>query len=408
MFDDLYSKKREQEAHYKKNIKKHHQKEKLRKASRKIGKSEKDKRSGSLQDDFDRHDDSDWEESMTERITPRGEQERRRDLEKALFDDPQSSLEVSLPLDEQQGQEEAGLVVGVSSGFCRVVLDDEEILCSLRGSLKAVETGYTNIVAVGDRVRIHLDGQGRGVVETIQPRRSLLVRPDVQSPHLKQVVVANADQMLIVAAWRDPYIWLELIDRYLIAAQRSSLEPILCINKTDLSQDAVEIDLAVRPYFKLGIPVVLTSAHSGAGIERLAHLVYGKLSVVVGLSGVGKSTLLSAIQPGLNLRTAEVSQAEFLRGSGRHTTTQASLYPLHAGGAIIDTPGVREFGLAGLTRRELAAYFPEFQELADQCPFNDCSHTHEPDCAVLQAVADNRIAASRYHSYTCIRKELPA
>ncbi len=280
---------------------------------------------------------------------------------------------------------------------------DETLLCTVRGSLLAQRSLYTQPVIVGDRVVITLDGVGGGVVEEVLPRRTVLARPDVFAGHLQQAIAANVDQLLIVSAWREPALWLELIDRYLIAAERFRLTATICINKIDLAEDLAECHAMMAPYRALGYAVVMTSAVTGAGLDAVRLLMVNQTSVLSGLSGVGKSTLLSAIFPGLNLRTGETSER---RHEGKHTTTQATFLRVDGRTAVVDTPGIRDFGVAGLRPTELAAFFPEVADLAGGCRFGDCSHRHEPNCAVRAGVADGLIAPSRYKSYVKIYEEL--
>lgn len=338
-----------------------------------------------------------------ERIMPRDESERRRAIEQVAFHG------IAGVAENEDGDDLApdaitGRVIEVSKGLCRVQVGDRVLLCGLRGNLAMTETGYTNAIAVGYVVVITEDGVGGGVVDAVLPRHSALARPDVYDTHLQQVIVANVDQLLVVASWRDPHIWPELIDRYLIVAARNELPVILCINKIDLMQDAAELDRVLKPYRALGCTIVMTSTLTGVGIDQLSALLTGQTTVLAGLSGVGKSSLISAIEPGLELRTGEVSERA---GDGRHTTTQANWLPLSMGGAVVDTPGIREFGLSGLHREELAGWFPEFAEHDAGCRFNNCLHISEPDCAVRAAVANGEIAESRYHSYTQILDTLP-
>ena len=280
----------------------------------------------------------------------------------------------------------------------------ETLLCSVRGSLSAVETGYTNVVAVGDRVLVSGAESGSGVIERVLARRTVLARPDVFNPDRSQVIVANVDQLLIVASWSEPELWMELIDRSLIAAVEGKMEPLICLNKVDLAGDQAACWEEMRVYQELGHTVLFTSARTGQGVDALrAHLV-GRETALTGLSGVGKSSLLMAVQPDLELRVADVSQA---RGEGRHATTQVSLLRLDGGGYVVDTPGIRELGLIKVHRHELVLYFPEIAALVGQCRFNDCTHTHEPGCAVLEAVEQEDIAWSRYHSYQSIYESLP-
>jgi ribosome biogenesis GTPase len=277
-------------------------------------------------------------------------------------------------------------------------------MCGLRGSLSAEETGFTNVVAVGDGVLVSADSSGWGVVEQVLPRRTILARPDVFYSHLRQVIVANAEQLLIVASWRNPTLWPELIDRYLIAAQRNKLSPIICVNKIDLAEDLLACQGALQPYQALGYPVIFASALTGVGIDSLREILRGRITALAGLSGVGKSSLLSAAQPSLQLRTGIVSEAS---GEGRHTTTQITMLPLAMGGFVVDTPGIREFGLSGLSSRDLIQFYPDLGAVAAGCRFADCSHRHEPNCAVKAAVAAGKLPLTRYDNYQKIYASLP-
>ena len=342
---------------------------------------------------------------QSERIMPRGERERRQTVMDAALAtlEEQGNADEELPITEYPlGLQ--GVVVEVSSGLCRVDLDERSLICALRGSLTAQDTGFTNVVAVGDEVIVSENSSERGVVEAVLPRRSVLARPDVFHHHLKQVIAANADQLLIVASWRDPIFWPELTDRYLIAAERNNLSPILCVNKIDLAEDVADCRSALRPYLRLGHRVLFTSALTGEGVIELRDVLRGRMTVLAGLSGVGKSSLLSTVQPGLQLRTGEVSDRS---GEGQHVTTQVNLFRLDIGGFVVDTPGIREFGLSGLRRAELAGFYPEMTAVEGSCRFSDCSHLHEPGCAVQAAVQQGSVSATRYHSYRKIYECLP-
>jgi ribosome biogenesis GTPase len=353
--------------------------------------------------DFDDHDDVDY--PQVERIMPRGEWERRRAnialAEPEIRDE--APLQERSPVKDVQCQR--GIVVEVSSSLCRVDLDGRNLVCNLRGSLSAQETGYTNVVAVGDEVLVSENGAGQGVVEEVLPRRTVLARPDVFYSHLQQIIVANAAQLLIVASWRDPTIWLELIDRYLIAAKRYGLQPIICVNKIDLAEEIATCRTTLQPYLELGYRVIFTSALNGKGVGKLRKVLRGQRTVLAGLSGVGKSSLLAAVQPGLQLRTGEVNEQS---GQGQHTTTQVTLHRLELGGFVVDAPGIREFGMSGLRQAELARFYPEIAALAGNCRFADCAHIHEPGCAVKAAVGQGHVSASRYHNYSNIYHTLPA
>jgi len=340
----------------------------------------------------------------TERVMPRGERERRQSVMQQALARLEEGGKPAETSQEANVSTWCGTVTEVSSSLCRVQVGDEVLVCGLRGSLSAEDTGFTNVVAVGDRVLFSRDGAG-GVVEQVLPRKSVLARPDVFYPHLQQVIVANADQLLVVTSWRDPAFWPELVDRYLIAAERNSLVPILCVNKVDLAGDIAECQAVVQPYEQLGYRVLLTSAAKGQGIEPLRQALRDRTTVLAGMSGVGKSSLLAAVQPGLRLRIGETSERLH---EGRHTTTQVSLIALGLGGFVADTPGIREFGLSGLNRAELARFYPDIQATARGCRFADCSHTHEPDCAVTAAVSEGSISHVRYHSYQAILASLPS
>lgn len=344
-----------------------------------------------------------------QRVMPRDEGERRRALELAAF--ARSTIQEPA-VDAEEADELAenpdlvqGRVVAIASALCRVMIREQTILCNIRGVLHAQETGFTNAVAVGDQVLVRKEGDSSGVVEKVLPRRSLLARPDGFYPHLRQIVVSNADQLLIVASWRDPIIWFELIDRYLVAAARNGLPAIICINKIDLATSHADVENDLRPYLELGIPCLFTSAQSGAGIDELHARLSGRTTVLAGLSGVGKSSLLSAVQPGLNLRVGVVSEHS---GEGRHTTTQALSLRLDEQTWVVDTPGIRDFGLSGMVRTDLIDYFPELAEAAKACRFRNCTHHDEPGCAVKIGVATGDIAANRMHSFRLIYASLPA
>lgn len=298
----------------------------------------------------------------------------------------------------------AGTVIEIGSGLCHVQAADGIYLCGLHHALRVPHSGYSNMVAVGDQVTISHNGDGRGTVEAILPRHSALARPDPFNVYHQQVIVANVDQVLIVAAWREPAFWPELVDRYLIAALRYNLSPVIVINKIDLAEDEQELTVVAQAYRVAGQRVILTSVVTGAGLAELRDLLAGKMTALAGLSGVGKSSLLNAVEPELRLRVAEVSGRKH---EGRHTTTQVTLHPLAAGGFVADTPGIREFGLAGLKQADLRGFYREFAA-AGPCEYANCSHMREPGCAVKAAVRAGRIARLRYDSYRKIWHALVA
>jgi ribosome biogenesis GTPase len=380
----------------------------MRKVRKQIKRNRKSKRVRSKDwhpRNLDLEDLDDLDIGQDERVMPRGERERRQiALNDALTRiQEQDSIDQATP--GATNGDQMAMVVEVSSGQCRVELDGRTVVCGLRGSLSAEDTGYTNVVAVGDKVRVSLNGSDQGIVDAVYPRSSVLARPDPFHVHLKQVLVANAEQLLIVASWREPAFWPALIDRYLIAAERNDLTPILCVNKVDLADELAACGTATDPYRRLGYRVLLTSAVSGVGIEELGEILGQRSTVLAGLSGVGKSSLLNAVQPGLQLRTGAISDRLQM---GRHTTTQANLFKLESGATVIDTPGIRDFGLSGLLRTDLIRYYPDIAAVTGQCHFRNCSHTHEPGCAIPAAVHEGALSEMRYDSYAQIYESLPA
>jgi ribosome biogenesis GTPase len=369
-----------------------------------------------------RGEEEDWDDltPQLERVVPRGREEERIKLWNKVDKELQirtKTVRTHAERDQVPGAEQVeipegwqrGIVTRVSTSLYDVDLGQQTALCAVRGALSAAETGYTNVVAVGDEVLVSFPSvdecpSDEGVIEYIYPRHAVLARPDVIRPDWSQIIVANVDQVLIVSSWEEPALWLELLDRYLIAATTGQMTPLICLNKIDLALDLEHCFEEMALYQELGYTVLFTSVETGQGIDELRTHLIGKRTVLAGMSGVGKSSLLQAVQPDLELRVAEVSTYS---GEGMHTTTQVSLLKLHEGGYVVDTPGIRELGLITVHRHELVLYFPEIAALVGQCRFNDCTHTHEPGCAVIQAVENGEIAWTRYKSYQAIYESLP-
>jgi ribosome biogenesis GTPase len=352
----------------------------------------------------------DWEdlpdEWADERIMPRDENERRAVIASKAA---KSGVEVedAEAFEEAEAAGLIGRVLEVSSGVCLVRVDGRDLLCQMRAGVMDYESGYTNAVAVGDRVALtetdRLNGQARGMIEEILPRTSRISRSDPLKGDVQQILIANADRLIAVASWRDPHFWPELVDRYLITAERSEVEPLLCINKIDLAAERAEVEDVARIYREAGYEVLLTSAETGDGIDELREALRGRVTALAGLSGVGKSSLLRAVEPGFELRTGAVNTGSH---QGRHTTTLATMLPFGADGYVIDTPGIREFGLAGLDPADLIAFYPDLAGHAVRCQYADCSHIHEPGCAVQAAIENGTASAMRYESYLKIREDL--
>jgi ribosome biogenesis GTPase / thiamine phosphate phosphatase len=293
---------------------------------------------------------------------------------------------------------------------------------SLRHRVQEVrEIHHVDPVAIGDRVRYVDAGEGRGkvplastnskeasgMIVEILPRDSKLSRPATLPGQrvFEQVIVSNADLVLPVFSVASPTPKWGLLDRYLVAAEAAGLPSLIVINKLDLAWKNPSFAEEIEVYRCIGYPVLLVSAVTGEGIEELKQALQGKQSVMVGKSGVGKTSLLNAIQPGLGLRVKAVSKGEL--GKGRHTTTYLEMFKLDFGGALVDTPGVREFGLWNVAAEELADLFPEMADYVGRCKFGlSCRHDQEPGCAIRKAVMGGVISPYRYQSYMRLREEL--
>lgn len=333
-----------------------------------------------------------------------------------------------------------GTVTAVHGRLCRV--DDalkQEWQCTIRRVLRTLAIDQRFPVACGDRVRFSASPESTdttrvGVIERVEPRRSVLSRRESRENRGREhIVVANADQLLILSAVAKPRYKAHLIDRYLVAASKGGLSPIVCFTKCDLAgaevaneddcqagegsitpagdgaagedeRDAqTDLESLIEEYRALGYRCLVTSAVRGDGLEELSSLLRGHITVFSGQSGVGKSSLINAIEPTLNLAVMEVSGAN---EKGRHATTIARLMRLGSGGYVVDTPGIRQFDMWSVTSAELEAYFPEFQPLLSRCRFKDCLHGDEVGCAVRAAAEEGRISWRRYLSYVKMLSEL--
>ena len=300
----------------------------------------------------------------------------------------------------------SGRVVKSISGFHTVETSQGSFVAQVPGRLKQ-EWQSTDIVAVGDWVTISHLAEENAVVEEVAERTAVLARtrPAANARRLdndrQQVLVANPDQVIFVLSTKTPRYNLRKLDRFLVVAEMNELPAIIVVNKVDLGKlKKLEADFA--PYVAIGYQVLYTSAKEGHGIEAVQALLKGKISVLTGSSGVGKSRLLNAIQGGLGLKVGSGSDAT---GKGMHTTRYAELFKLEMGGYVADTPGIRGLALYDVEPEELDAYFREIAPLVASCQFSDCSHRHEPGCAVRAAIKNGRISPSRYDSYLRLRTE---
>jgi ribosome biogenesis GTPase len=330
-----------------------------------------------------------------ERISGKGDISRKRTLAGGEIIEDESGTWVLPDVDKSVCR--LGRVLR-SQGLHNLVRDESGAFyqCATRRLLKTLATDQRHVVIAGDVVWFRTEGDGEGMIERVEPRHGVLSRTSRGRQH---VLVANVDQMLIVMSAAEPRLKPNLIDRFLVSAEKSQIRPIICINKIDLIEPADLMPL-VGVYAQLGYEVDFVSAATGFGIDRLRERVAGAESVVAGQSGVGKSSLLNAIEPGLALRVQTVSEET---QKGRHTTTTAELLPLSIGGFIVDTPGIRQFQLWDVIPEEVAGYFRDLRPYVSKCRFPDCTHTHEEPCAVKDAVADGWIDTRRYESYVQIQ-----
>ena len=330
-----------------------------------------------------------------ERVSGKGHISRKRTVAGAEIVEDDAGTHVYLDIDRTVCR--LGRVLRVQ-GLVSIVRDEAgaTFQCATRRVLKTLATDQRHVVAAGDVVWFRPEGSEQGIIERVEPRHGVVSRTSRGRQH---VLVANVDQLVIVTSAAEPRIKPNLIDRLLVTSEKAGIRPIICINKIDLIEPADLMPLA-GVWAQLGYEVLFASAVAGIGIDRLRAWLTGAESVVSGQSGVGKSSLLNAVEPGLHLRVQTVSEES---QKGRHTTSTAELIPLSFGGYVVDTPGIRQFQLWDVIPEEVAGYYRDLRPYVSRCRFPDCTHTHEDACAVKDAVADGWIDARRYESYVQIR-----
>lgn len=297
-----------------------------------------------------------------------------------------------------------GIVVKSTGSWYIVRMDNGEIVeCRIRGRFRIEGIRTTNPVAVGDCVVVEMGTEG-GVITEIEPRKNYIIRKSTNLSKESHILAANVDQALLVVTVNHPVTSTVFIDRFLASAEAYNIPTVIVFNKVDLydEEDQAMLGGLMAIYRKIGYTCLGVSAVRDEGVDEVRKILNGKVTVLSGLSGVGKSTLINRVEPGLDLRTAMISDAH---DSGKHTTTFAEMFPLTGGGSIIDTPGVRSFGVVDMKKEEISHFFPEIFACAGECRFYNCTHTHEPGCAVLEAVEAGEVSESRYASYLSMLEE---
>lgn len=346
---------------------------------------------------YDQHGFEEKDTISGERVSGKGDLTRRRTVVGVeTGNENESGFDIYLDVDEASTL--PGRVLAVRGLICIVEAEDGQIYeCATRRLLKTLSTDQRHVVVAGDLVRFRRSensdlSRQEGIIERVEPRRGSVCRTSRGRQH---IIVTNVDQIFIVASAAEPNLKPNLIDRVLVTAEKSRIEPVILINKIDLVDPAFFQPL-IGNYAQLGYKVMLVSAETGFGMDAFRHRLTNRESVVTGQSGVGKSSLLNQIDPNLKLRVSTVSEEN---QKGRHTTTTAELIPLTCGGYVVDTPGIRQFQLWDVIAEEVPGFFRDLRPYVSFCRYPDCTHTHEDECAVKDAVADGRIDERRYESY---------
>lgn len=296
-----------------------------------------------------------------------------------------------------------GVVIKSTGSWYTVLSEGSIIECRIKGVFRIKDIKTTNPIAVGDNVDFEMEADGRGVIHSIADRKNYIIRKSINLSKQAHILAANVDQAMLVVTLAFPRTSAGFIDRFLLTAEAYHIQTKIIFNKVDLFQSdenlMKELNNFISIYEKIGYDCYKVSATEKTDIEKLINLTKGKTTLIAGHSGVGKSTLVNAMDSNLDLKVGEISDAH---NKGKHTTTFAEMHPLTYGGFIIDTPGIKELGLVDMEKEEIGDYFVEMQAIKNECKFNNCIHLNEPKCAVIAAVEKGDIAISRYTSYVGI------
>jgi len=298
-----------------------------------------------------------------------------------------------------------GKVIQSTGKWYKVSIDGDVVDCRIPGKFRLLDIGDTNPIAVGDQVEVTIGDDGKGMIDEIHQRKNYIPRKATRSGRDEQILVSNIDRAWVVQSIKMPTLKRGFIDRFMVACEAYEIPAGLIINKVDLLKDSKkgEVDAIEETYTSLGYPVLCTSIEDESTIEILKDETKDKTSVLIGHSGVGKTSLINCLDPNIDLTVGDVSSYS---EKGKHTTTYARLLELDYGGFIVDTPGIKEFGLVNIEPYELSLFFPEMREPRQQCKFNNCTHNHEPKCGVVEAFERGEIDPERYNSYLNILEGL--
>lgn len=300
---------------------------------------------------------------------------------------------------------DAGLVLKTTGSHYRVKMPNGDVVdCTIRGKLRLKGVKTTNPVTVGDFVQVELSDKNSGVITAVNDRKNYIIRKSTNLSRESHIIAANLDQAVLVVTIEFPETQLGFIDRYLVTAEAYSIPAVIVFNKVDLLSDSGidKLNQYISIYEPIGYKCLIVSAQTGYNMNLFRELIQGKTSLISGNSGVGKSTLVNTVEPNLNLRTNNISSAHL---TGKHTTTFSEIFELSFGGYIIDTPGIKGFGLIDIEKNELYHFFPEIFKLSSECKYYNCTHIHEPGCAVIEAAKNGEISASRYLNYLSIYED---